>query len=176
MRERVRILGGTIDIADSHGRFTIDAVIPLSSQQRGVPTPVVDGHAAADMDAVAGSVRVHRRTHRRRVAVAAILPVSMTLIVAGALFATNAITVARSGMDPATFERLRIGQQRSALDRILPVAHITTAPPTFAEPRRPTGAMCEFFRPTTNPFVMGADSLFRLCFVDHALVSKDVVS
>jgi hypothetical protein len=100
----------------------------------------------------------------------------MVLVAAGALFATNAVTTARNGMDPATFDQLRIGQQHSELRSVLPVSHISEAPPVFTEPARPPGSTCEYFRPTTNPFVIGSDELYRLCFADGVLVSKDVIS
>jgi hypothetical protein len=184
IRERVRLLDGRIDILDGGGTFTVDAVLPTSSEPRCYPSPAahVDGGkeagtaAVQEGDTAIGSTQTERRTHRRQVTVAAILPIAMTLIAAGALFATNAITVARSGMEPQTFDQLRLGQQRSELTKVLPVSHISDAPPTFEEPARPNGATCEFFRPTTNPFVIGSESLFRLCFAAGELVSKDVIS
>lgn len=183
MRERVRILGGTLDVDNSGGHFAVDVSIPLSATPRsgqvsraGAAHWGQDVAAAARTDTSIGSVHMGRRTHTRRIARAAMVPVALTLIVAGALFATNAVTVTRSGMEPSTFEQVRIGQLRSDLKEMLPVAYIREAPPTFDEPDRPPGATCEFFRPTTNPFVIGADSLYRLCFTDHKLVSKDVVS
>lgn len=183
MRERVRVLGGTLDVDNSGGQFAVDVSIPLSATPSSGQAPGEGGapsgqgaHTAAPADGPVGSVRLSRRTHTRRIARVAIVPAAFILIVAGALFATNAITVVRSGMEPATFEQIRIGQSRADLNPLLPLAHIRTAPPTFNEPDQPAGATCEYFRPTTNPFVLGADSLYRLCFTDQKLVSKDVVS
>ncbi len=171
MRERVRVLGGTLDVDNSGGQFAVDVSIPVSAtpSSRQVPR---EGSAPSAQS----TVHADRRTHTRRTALTAVVPAAFVLVVAGALFATNAITVARSGMEPATFEQIRVGQLRADLNTMLPLAHIQKAPPTFNEPEQPAGAACEYFRPTTNPFVLGSDSLYRLCFADQKLVSKDVVS
>jgi signal transduction histidine kinase len=166
MRERARLLGGRLDAERIGDSFIVDASIPVAAQARVAPVAASDEHP----------VSAQRRTHRRRSWLAAIVPLGMVLVVSGALFATNAVTTARNGMDPSTFNQLHIGQQRSELRSVLPVSHISQAPPVFTEPTRPPGSTCEFFRTTTNPFIIGSNELYRLCFVDGALVSKDVVS
>jgi signal transduction histidine kinase len=166
MRERARLLGGRLEAKRTGGRFIVDASIPVMAQAGAAQVSAPAEH----------SVSTERSTHRRRAWLVAVVPIAMVLVAAGALFATNAVTTARNGMDPSTFDQLQIGQQHSDLLSVLPVSHISQAPPVFTEPARPPGSTCEYFRPTTNPFVIGSDELYRLCFADGTLVSKDVVS
>jgi signal transduction histidine kinase len=166
MRERARLLGGRLQAERVGGSFIVDASIPMNVQP---------GAAAVSAPAQR-SVSADRRTHRRRAWLVAVVPITMVLVAACALLATNAVTTMRNGMDPSTFDQLQIGQQHSNLLDVLPMSHISQAPPVFVEPARPPGSSCEYFRTTTNPFVVGADELYRLCFADGTLVSKDVIS
>lgn len=166
MRERARLIGGDLTAERQGGRFIVDASLPVAAQ----PRPVSGDETAQR------PVGIDRRAHRRRVWLVAIVPVAMMLVAAGALFATNAVTTARNGMDPSTFNQLQVGQRHSEMRAALPTSHISDAPPVFTEPAHPSGSTCQYFRTTTNPFVIGADELYRLCFADGVLVSKDVVS
>ncbi|MGH3928878.1 MAG: hypothetical protein ACRDTF_02750 [Pseudonocardiaceae bacterium] len=76
-----------------------------------------------------------------------------------------------SVLDPPDYQRLRIGQQRSEIEPLLPALQMVDAP-SEQEPPRPAGATCEFYRPD-GPFSI--TFAYRLCFADGRLASKDVI-
>lgn len=150
MRERARLLGGTLTAAPDADGFRVLAHLPH--------------HAAPARPDTAGHVEQGRRIRRRFVK--ALVWTGAGVLLAGSAYA---LTTQGEAVSPGDFDRMRIGQTRAELASMLPDDQSDQRPER--EPPIPTGAACEYY--TNGDFL--PSRLFRLCFVRGVLVTKDDV-
>ncbi|MFI6585746.1 sensor histidine kinase [Embleya sp. NPDC050493] len=149
MRERARLLGGTLTAAPEADGFRVLAHLPH--------------HAApARPDTDVNHLEQGRRIRRRFVR--ALLWTGAGVLLAGSAYA---LTTRGEAVAPDDFHRMRIGQTRAELDAVLPDDQAERRPEH--EPPIPAGAACEYY---TNGDIL-PDRLFRLCFAGGVLVAKD---
>ncbi|MEV4096788.1 sensor histidine kinase [Streptosporangium saharense] len=134
-----------------------------------VPGPI----AEPDPPSVSAAHLARARLRARRTRVTAIV----TAVTAGAVVAllVVAFTVydaVTSVLTPHDFQGLRPGQDQAAVARVLPDRSRIDGP-VSGEPARPPGASCRYYGTHANPFDASHSELFRLCFADGRLVSKD---
>ncbi|ANZ41442.1 hypothetical protein BBK82_41290 [Lentzea guizhouensis] len=159
--ERVRLAGGSL-IAGVRpdGGWAVTAVLP-------------DGVlAGAPPQRPAFELGVSRRQTRRRLLQAAALPLGGGLTLIAALIVVQAFSVARSGLADDRYGKLRPGQPRADVERLLPPHDIGRAPKVIATPPRPAGANCVYYQVGDSLLDVGSD-VYELCFADDVLVSKD---
>ncbi|WP_328905622.1 hypothetical protein [Streptomyces sp. NBC_00234] len=84
------------------------------------------------------------------------------------------LTASRSVLDPRDYARLRVGQDRSEVERVLP-DHRTTPPPAATEPEG-RGMTCEYYAMTADRFDDRSGDAYRLCFRRGVLVSLDALT
>lgn len=134
-----------------------------------VPGPI----AEPDPPSVSAAHLARARLRARRTRVTAIV----TAVTAGAVVSllVVAFTVydaVTSVLTPQDFQGLRPGQDQAAVARVLP-GRSRIDGPVSGEPARPPGASCRYYGTHANPFDASHSELFRLCFADGRLVSKD---
>lgn len=157
LRERVRMAGGTLDAGPRDGGFLVRARLPH--------TP--DGPAARPPES---AQRLARRRTRRGLLIALGVPFAIAACLCFALFSYYVSVTRSSELTPADFERLTIGQPRTAID--LPANQMISAP-TGSGPAAPAGSDCEYYRSDANP--LGVGDVYRLCFSGDRLAAKDVI-
>ena len=100
------------------------------------------------------------------------MPLAGLVLVAGTLFAFNAITAERLGLSSEAYDAIRVGMTTAELEPLLPPSHLDELPPVFTESVAPRGAECWFYR-GSDSWISLADAYVRLCFAEGELVSKD---
>jgi hypothetical protein len=76
-----------------------------------------------------------------------------------------------SVLDPADYARLTVGQEQSSVTPLLPAETRVDLPDGVPPP--PAGSACSHYSTHPNPFDERGSDLYRLCFRDGRLVSKD---
>ncbi|MHA4819148.1 sensor histidine kinase [Streptomyces aculeolatus] len=161
--ERVRLAGGTLRAQPVDGGFAVTARLPLTPG--AAPAPPREYAARRELAAA-------RRRVRRGIVDAIWVPVVGTVVLGVLLFGADLYTSYRAVLDADTYDTLRIGQSRDAVEPRLPAyeADVNTLP--AAAPADPPGTdECLIYR--TTPFTL--DPSYRLCFTDGRLSHKDKV-
>ncbi|WP_411574431.1 histidine kinase [Streptomyces fradiae] len=140
------------------------------------PHPVPTGAAPTAPRARDPLPQEHRRARsraRRALVALAVVPVVTGAVLTGALVGWETATASRAVLEPAAYERLRIGQDRSEVARVLPERQLVSHP-AVPEPEG-EGIACEYYAVTADRFGDRSGDAYRLCFRDGALWSRDVV-
>jgi signal transduction histidine kinase len=166
LRERVRLVGGTLDATARDGGFEVVARLPHA----GTALPQAEDRPAGAIEAL----EHERRRARRGLLTMIALPAALGGFILVALLGAFLYTRLNSALWPADFDRLQVGQTRAAIEPVLPPIRISEAPPVVREPPVPPGARCEYYRTNRNPFDLSND-MFRLCFAGDRLVTKDAL-
>lgn len=170
LRERVRLLGGTLRAGERHGAFEVVARLPHEGHAAAAPAQVSpDGGESESSRHLA---RARRRVRRSFVTVV-VVP-GAVLVTLGVVVAAQYTYLTYASMLPAAdYAGIRVGQPRAALEPVLPEIQYTERP-RVVEPEVPAGSDCEYYRVSRNPFNLPSD-VYRLCFVDGRLASKDLI-
>ncbi|GAA4626311.1 histidine kinase [Actinoallomurus vinaceus] len=164
LRERVRLAGGSLRARPRDGGFEVLARLPHTAPARS------PGDGAAGSDSAYGLARARGQV-RRGLVTALMVPLSIAASLAIALAGYYLYTTENSVLDPARFDRLRVGQARSSID--LPPVEMIDAP-VGSGPAPPPGASCRYYRSDDNP--LGVGDVYRLCFSGGRLAAKDVIT
>jgi hypothetical protein len=158
--ERVRLAGGRLHVQPVGGGFTVTARLPLTEGATATPPGSQPELASARELARA------RRRVRRSMIDAIWVPVAGAVVLL-LVFGFDLDVPRRPTLDRAVYERLRIGEPRSAVENRLPAEETgderRTDPPGTDE--------CRLYRTgarTPSP-------AYRLCFTDGRLSHKDEV-
>ncbi|WP_168220709.1 histidine kinase [Streptomyces sp. RFCAC02] len=158
LRERVRLLGGTLDTGPTDdGGYRVAADLPHR------PTSPADRDPAPSGDH-SETLVIGRRTLRRGFAKA----VGITV---GGVALAGSVYVAVAGvpaLDAETYDALEIGDSRTVIDRSLPGGEFAQRPDD--EPAPPPGSTCQYYAASER---FSPTHVYRLCFRDDHLVSKD---
>ncbi|MER6188230.1 histidine kinase [Streptomyces sp. NPDC001652] len=172
LEERVRLAGGSFDHGPRDGGFAVAARLPhapSSASTRLLLPPVLRADEALPQE--------HRRARRRagRTLVAAVMvPLVAGAVLGAALTGWEMLSASRSVLQPGDFARLRVGQDRSEVERFLP-ARQTNHRPLTAEPTG-DGTTCEYYAITADRFDDRSGDAYRLCFRDGTLVSLGMIT
>ncbi|GAA4901082.1 sensor histidine kinase [Streptomyces coeruleoprunus] len=168
--ERVRHAGGTLRYGPEHGGgFTVEARLPHTPPS-GPPRPTEDEPGAV-------LPREHHRARRRTalaLAAAVVVPLASGALLTGALVGWESLTAADAVLEPGDYARLRIGQDRSEVERVLPDRQLVSRP-VVPEPEG-EGIACEYYAMTAERFDDRSGDTYRLCFRDGLLVAKDALT
>ncbi|WP_228926009.1 histidine kinase [Streptomyces sp. DH7] len=167
--ERVRLVGGTLDHGFRDGGFTVAARLPHQAPAQPAPRPVGGGvsHAPSQYR------RARRRVHRTLLtALAAPLAAGAVLLAGVGMWET--VAASRSVLDPRDYARLRVGQDRSDIRKVLPDRQSVERPAGAGPEER--GVTCEFYAMTADRFDDRSGDAYRLCFRDGRLVSRDALT
>lgn len=156
--------------ADSGGRF-VDGDVPFHTGTGRFAGP-------GDVTPDTGEARLHRLIRRRTlwaISTIVMVPVLMAMVGYGLLLAFTMHEAASSTLDRKVFERLRPGQERAAVEVLLPEREVhpgTLTPDTW--PEEPEGQECRYYR-SSSDLVSGDDDRYRLCFDSETLVSVELL-
>ncbi|WP_328444526.1 sensor histidine kinase [Amycolatopsis sp. NBC_00438] len=174
LRERVRLVGGTLQAGPRDGGFAVTATLPHDA------APVEETaelREAAD-DAVgqstsARALELARRDVRRSLIQAVVVPLGLFAVLLGVAGIAFLYLWNSSELPGPVYDRLRLGQPRAEVTPLLP-GNQRGARPTRGEPPLPPvpGAACEYYG-TGRSFMDNDYAAYRLCFADGKLVSKD---
>lgn len=175
LRERARVLGGTLRWGPRDGGFEVIARLPHATDSAAVANP---GDTMVGADPGAGpteSARVlkhARRRVRRRLITAIVAPVAIGGVIAVLVLSLQLSAGLDNRLALSAYERLWVGQQRPAVERVLPTFQIVDVPPA-AGASPPEGTVCQYYWSS----VQTDDVLFfRLCFAGDRLATKDALS
>lgn len=178
--ERVRLAGGTFTHGPYDEGFAVIARLPH--------TPPVHLRAAVpetgrpELPAVPETGRhelppEHRRARgrvRRALALAVVLPLAAWAVLSAALMGWDIHSARQSVLDPGDYARLRVGQERASVVRLLPERE-TRQRPVAGEPKGP-GVRCAYYAMTADRFDDRSGDAYRLCFRDGRLMSKEALA
>lgn len=171
LRERVRLLGGTLHAAPREGGFEVlatlpDQVHPKHPRSSGEPQEEAAPESALRLTAA-------RRRTRRRFAAAFAAPVGLGLLtlVSCAYLAQQLTTCV---LRPVDFAALRPGQERVEVARLLPERQFRYVPDAVRALPAPAGTDCAYYRSNGN--LLDQVDLYRLCYEGSRLVGKAVLA
>lgn len=172
--ERVRHVGGSLDHGPRGGGFAVAARLPHRTPAHIPPLPADDRESPAPP----GYRRARRRVPRTLLT-ALTVPLAAGAVLLAVVGTWETVAASRSVLDPGDYARLRVGQDRSEIRKVLP-ARQTAARPTPAGPeedeRQEQGVTCEFYAMTADRSDDRSGDAYRLCFRDGRLVSRDALT
>jgi hypothetical protein len=194
LRERVTVLGGSLRTGPYQGGFRVIAVLPHQATARpGTPAQRPGTHARTRErytgSALPSETALHPETdtvtpesakrlahvrsaaRRRFVAAFAAPAVAAAFFVPAAVYLAWQLTT--SVLPPSRFDELTTGRPRAELASLLPARAYPYPPDHARSAPRPPGATCEFYRSGRN--LLDEVDLYRLCWSDNTLVTKDTV-
>ncbi|CAM5703912.1 histidine kinase OS=Streptomyces aurantiogriseus OX=66870 GN=GCM10010251_64250 PE=4 SV=1 [Streptomyces aurantiogriseus] len=171
LEERVRLAGGSFDHGPRDGGYAVVARIPHTSSSPPPPLAPAASRTGRELP------QEHRRARRRvgRALVAAVMvPLVTGALLSGVLMGWEILSASQSVLDPGDYARLRLGQDRSEVERVLPDRQ-TNHRPLTAEPTG-DGITCEYYAMTADRFDDRSGDAYRLCFRKDTLVSLDTLT
>ncbi|MGW6204328.1 sensor histidine kinase [Streptomyces sp. NPDC055089] len=169
LAERVRLAGGTFTHGPYDDGFAVIARLPHAPPVR-LPAAVPE---AVQQD-LSPEHRHARSRVRRALALAVVLPLAAWAVLSAALMGWDIHSARQSVLDPGDYARLRVGQDRAAVTRLLP-GRETTQRPVTGEPKGP-GITCAYYAMTADRFDDRSGDAYRLCFRDGRLMSKEALA
>ncbi len=139
----------------------------------GAPTAVPAAPAAVSP---ARELRLARRRVGRMVVAIVLVPLSVAVLLTTVLRGWTIHTAGRSVLDPADYAELRVGQDRSTVQRFLPEHQFPYHPSVGNPPPGGEGVTCEYYAMTAEAFNNDrSGDAYRLCFRDGVLISLDAL-
>jgi signal transduction histidine kinase len=175
LRERVRLVGGTLRAGPRDGGFEVSATLPHDA----APSEESPENQAALDDEVGQSTSAReleraRRDVRRSLIQAIVVPIALFGVVVAISGVVFLVQWYGSVLPRGDYDRIRLGQTRAEIASALPRGQ-RIARPRVDEPPVPAGAVCEYYGTERTVFNLNYEA-YRLCFVDGKLVAKDVIS
>ncbi|WUF42819.1 histidine kinase [Streptomyces europaeiscabiei] len=167
--ERVRLVGGRFEYGARGRGFVISARMPH------VPQPPQS--ATQDLHSPTDLTHEHQRARRRvgrTLVAAAMVPLITGGVISVILTGWNMMTASWSVLDPGDYARLRVGQDRFDIERVLPDRQ-TTDRPKAPEPKG-EGVTCEYYAMTADRFDDRSGDAYRICFKDGKIASLDALT
>ncbi|WSY72327.1 histidine kinase [Streptomyces sp. NBC_00879] len=169
--ERVRLAGGSFAYGPCDRGYSVVARIPHTS-------PAQPPQLTSASSWPGGELPQEHRGARRRVSraltFAVVLPLVTGAVLSGVLMGWEMLSASQSVLDPGDYARLRVGQDRSEVERLLPDRQTIHRPP--AEEPRGHGITCEYYAMTADRFDNRSGDAYRLCFQKTTLVSMDALT
>ncbi|MEC3982610.1 ATP-binding protein, partial [Amycolatopsis sp. H20-H5] len=169
LRERVRLLGGTLLAEPKDGGFEVAASLPHDAAP-GEPPPAEDRRSE--------SARQLERA-RRDVRVSLIQAIAVPAGLFGAVVAVSGIVFLvgwyGSELPGADYDRIRVGQHRAEFASLLPDQQRLSRPGRDFESPSPPRTRCEYYGTGRTVFTLNYTA-YRLCFAGEKLASKDLIT
>lgn len=167
--ERVRLVGGTLDHGPRDGGFTVAARLPHQAPAQPAPRPGGGGVGPAP-----AQYRWARRRVRCTLLTALAAPSAAGAVLLAGVGMWETVAASRSVLDPRDYARLRVGQDRSDIRKVLPDRQSVERPAGAGPEER--GVTCEFYAMTADRFDDRSGDAYRLCFRNGRLVSRDALT
>lgn len=158
LRERVRLVGGTLTTRSTDQGFEVRATMPRAGGRPEPPTTAAIERATV------------RRSARRGLVTAIAAPLILGAVVSVVAFGYYLVAGYASILRPSEYDALTVGQSEQQVRELLPAMQMIDPPTGRYDP--PAGWTCSYYRPDA-PFSI--NYAYRLCFGNGALVGKAVV-
>lgn len=169
LRERVRLVGGTLHAEERDGGFAVVARLPLAPTWSPDPTrPDGSTTPAADRR------RLAHREARRGLVVASLVLTALAVSLGGPALGYYLHATGGSVLSPQRYAVLTVGQEWASVEPLLPRREALDRPDPDPLPT-PPGAGCRYYRSHGDVLQPRVD-VYRLCTADGRLVAKDVLS
>ncbi|WP_437011235.1 sensor histidine kinase [Streptomyces sp. enrichment culture] len=176
--ERVRLAGGTFRYGPDGDGFGVAATLPHSAPgARPDPAAPPEGPRPGAVRQSLPLPQEHRWARRRAgraLAALALVPLATGAVLTAVLVAWESATAHQAVLEPADYGRLRVGQDRAEVARVLPERQLVSRP-TAPEPEG-EGIVCEYYAVTADRFDHRSGDAYRLCFRDGTLWSRDLLT
>ncbi|WP_233599249.1 histidine kinase [Amycolatopsis sp. WAC 01375] len=175
LRERVRLVGGTLRAGPHEGGFEVSATLPhdaAPSEESPESQAAMDAEVGQSLSA--RELERARRDVRRSLIQAIVVPIGLFGLVVGISGVVFLVQWYGSVLAGADYDRIRIGQSRAEIAAVLPGGQ-RIARPRVVEPPVPAGATCEYYGTERTVFNLNYEA-YRLCFAEGKLVAKDMIS
>ncbi|MEV6816958.1 histidine kinase, partial [Micromonospora sp. NPDC051296] len=174
LRERVRLLGGTLEAGPCEGGFRVAAKLPNRPApiDGAAPDSHLAPHTGSAAETDARQARAERRARRGSLIVVG-LPIAIGVVMA-ATVGGFIFQMLNSVLPPADFERLQVGQPRQEASALLPSVELNELPGAVQDLPVPHGAQCHYYLSTHN--LLADADIYRVCFSGDRLVSTDVLT
>ncbi|MFJ2027833.1 sensor histidine kinase [Streptomyces sp. NPDC087897] len=173
--ERVRLVGGTLGHDRRDGGFTLTARLPHHALAQPPPRPSSrTGPAGDEPGRGPAGYRRARQGVRRTLLTALAVPSAVGAVLLAVVGTWETVAASRSVLDPRDYARLRVGQDRSEVRTVLPDRQAAERPAGSGPEER--GVTCEFYAMTADRFDDRSGDVYRLCFRDGRLVSRDALT
>ncbi|MEO3821501.1 histidine kinase [Plantactinospora sp. B24E8] len=168
LRERVRLIGGTLHTDERDGGFAVVARLPLAptwspdpARSDGPTTPAADRR------------RLAHREARRGLVVASLVLTTLAVSLGGPALGYYLYVTGGSVLSPQRYAVLVVGQEWASVEPLLPRRETLDRPDPDPLPT-PPGAGCRYYRAHGDVLQPRVD-VYRLCTADGRLVAKDVL-
>ncbi|WP_404952825.1 sensor histidine kinase [Streptomyces sp. 147326] len=172
LRERVRLIGGTLHAAPRRGGFEVLATLPdqVAPRRPGTAEELLEETGTGSESG--RRLAAARRSTRRRFAVAVAAPAGLGLLLLGsAAYLAHQLTACV--LRPADFAALRTGQERTELAPLLPDRDFRYVPDAVKALPAPPGTVCAYYRSSGS--LLDQADVYRLCYSGSRLTAKDVL-
>ena len=102
------------------------------------------------------------------------MPLALFGVVVGGAGVTFLVQWSSSELPPDSYARIQLGMPRSAVEPMLPGRQRTTLP-SINVPPQPYRSICEYYG-AGRSWLNFNYAVYRLCFVDDRVASKDLYS
>jgi hypothetical protein len=167
LRERVRLVGGTLTAGPLGDGFEVIATMPRAG---GRPEPESSEPSEPSVSAAAAEQATVRRSVRRGLITAVAAPLILGAVVGVVALGYYLIAGYSAILRPSQYDSLTIGQPEHEVEDRLPAMEMIDPPSGRYTP--PSGWTCRYYRPDA-PF--STNYAYRLCFADGVLVAKAIV-
>ncbi|EMD21742.1 two component sensor kinase [Amycolatopsis azurea DSM 43854] len=175
LRERVRLVGGTLRAGPHDGGFEVGATLPHdAAPSEETPESQAAMDAEVGQSVSARELERARRDVRRSLIQAIVVPIGLFGVVVAISGSVFLVQWYRSVLPGGDYDRIRLGQTRAELASVLPAGQ-RIARPRVVEPTAPAGATCEYYGTERTVFNLNYEA-YRLCFADGKLVAKDMIT
>lgn len=168
LSDRVRMLGGTLDARPHEGGFEVIARLPDSGRVPGSET-----RGTLPAGAFGEGRERARKTVRRSLITAVVAPLAMVTVLLSVMMAYFADATDVSVLRAGDFAGMTVGQDQESLRATLPAQQVPVGEVGGNAP--PPGARCEYYRTRNGDLFESDIQVYRLCFANESLVSKDEV-
>ncbi|GAA3544874.1 histidine kinase [Amycolatopsis ultiminotia] len=168
LRERVRLVGGTLRAAPADGGFEVAAQLPHAAAPAPEPgDDEVVGQAAREQE-------LARRDVRRSLVQAIVVPLALFGVILGGTGLAFLVQWYDSELPASAYAQIRTGEPRETFAALLPERQRGPRP-VVNEPPQPPGTTCEYYG-TERTWLNLNRAAYRLCFAGGLLVTKDSYS
>ncbi|WP_409495667.1 sensor histidine kinase [Amycolatopsis sp. cmx-11-12] len=175
LRERVRLVGGTLRAGPHDGGFEVSASLPHdAAPSEESPESQAAMDAEVGQSTSAKELERARRDVRRSLIQAIVVPIGLFGVVVGISGVVFLVQWYGSVLPKGDYDRVRLGQTRAELAAVLPDGQ-RIARPRVVEPPVPAAATCEYYGTERTVFNLNYEA-YRLCFAEGKLVAKDMIS
>jgi len=175
LRERVRLVGGTLRAGPHDGGFEVGATLPhdaAPSEESPESQAAMDAEVGQSVSA--RELERARRDVRRSLIQAIVVPIGLFGVVVAISGVGFLVKWYGSELARGDYERIQVGQTRAEIASVLPGSQ-RIARPRQVEPSVPAGAVCEYYGTGRSLFDRYYEA-YRLCFAEGKLVTRDMIS